>query len=693
MRRWLTSLRTLARPADRGDAPADGAWRIAVKGRVLLAAGALALWTVVIFGRLVQLQVFQHPEMRARADQQHRDNRVLPAGRGDILDRHGRLLAYSVDGASLEGYPNMVTDAAQAARKVCETLGDCSAADVAAMTRQLSHPDTSWVRIRPASLVKPHQIPALQQLKLSPVGLIPETLRYYPHRELAAHVLGFVGSAHHGLSGIESRFDSAIRGQDGRLLVQKDAHSREMFTRVEQAPTAGATVELTIDATYQHIAERELLAGIRESGAQAGSAVVMNPHSGEILALANYPTFNPNAHTASPADHWRNRAVQEVYEPGSTFKIVTAAAAIEEGVLSPSDLVDCSPGFLRLPGRTVREVKGHNYGVLTFEDVIVKSSNVGSIKAGLQVGAERMARFARRLGFGQTLAPDFSGESPGVVHPLARLNDNDLASMSMGYSVSVTPVQMAAAVSAVANGGLLYQPHVVRATITDGVRTPVAPRLLRRAIRPQTANALTTIMEAVVERGTAKAAALAHYRVAGKTGTAEKIVDGRYSDTDHNASFVGFVPSRRPAFTILVVIDTPRTGRYGGGVAGPVFKRIAEALLQQAGVPPSIDPAPTVIVTEDVARPRPQVIRTAAPAVLQPAGGPALMPDVRGLGAREALRVLVAAGLYVESAGSGLVVAQTPAAGVPIDAGDRTTLELARVPRPPILTPPPGGGR
>ena len=689
MRTWLTSLRVLSG----SDGSADAGWRLVVKRRVLLAAGVLAVWTVAVFGRLVQLQLFQHQEMLARADQQHRDNRTLPASRGDILDRHGRLLAYSVDSAAIEGYPNMVTDPGDTAARLCEALGDCTPAERARFTRTLGNPEHTWALLRPAALVTPRQLPALRTLKLSPIALMPETLRYYPHRDLAAHVLGFVGTDHHGLSGIEARYDERIRGRDGRVLVQKDAKSREMFTRVEQAPTAGATLELTIDATYQHIAERELLAGIRESQALAGSVVVMRPQTGEILALANFPAFDPNRPLASRQDSWRNRAVQEVYEPGSTFKIVTAAAAIEEGVLSPADLIDCNPGYIKFPGRKpITEAKGHNYGVLSFEDVIVKSSNVGAIKAGLEVGAERMAQYARRFGFGQVLAPDFSGESRGVVHPVARLTDSELASMSMGYSVSVTPVQMAAAVSAVANGGLLYQPHVVRATIVDGVRTPVAPRLLRRAITPATASALTTIMEAVVERGTARSAALSRYRIAGKTGTTEKIVDGRYSDTDHNASFAGFVPSRRPEFTILVVIDTPRVGRYGGGVAGPVFKRIAEALLQQAGVPPSIDPLPTVIVTEDRTRVRPQAIRTAAPAMLQPAGGGPVMPDVRGLGARDALRALVAAGLYVDSRGTGVVVTQSPDPGTPIAPGARTAIELARVPLA-ARRAPPGGDR
>jgi cell division protein FtsI/penicillin-binding protein 2 len=690
MRSWLPALRVFVADAAR-PAPGDGVWRPAIKGRVLIVAGVLTIWTVVIYGRLIQLQVFQHREMRARADQQQHEVRRPPAGRGDILDRNGRLLAYSVDGASIEGYPNMVGQAREVARELCRRLGDCSRDELAAMTRRLSQSDKTWIDLRAPAPVSPRQREAFREARFSSIALVPQTLRYYPHVDLAAHVLGFVGRENHGLGGVESRFDSLIRGQAGRVLVQRDARSVEMFTRVEQPPTAGASIELTIDVTYQHILERELLAGIRAAGARAGSAVMMDPYTGEILALANYPTFNPNTFSESPDAARRNRAVQEVYEPGSTFKIVTAAAALEEGVLSTSELIDCNPGSIKFPGRKpITEAGGHNYGVLTFEDVIVKSSNVGAIRAGLRVGAERMARFARRLGFGQLLAPDFSGESAGIVHSPARLNDSDLASMSMGYTVSVTPIQMAAAVSAVANGGLLFEPHIVRAIIKDGVRTVDAPRVLRRAITPATATTLTAIMEAVVERGTAKAAALERYRVAGKTGTAAKIVNGLYSKTDYNSSFVGFVPSRRPAFTILVVIDTPRVGEYGGTVAAPVFRRIAEAVLQQAGVPPSIDPAPAIVVAADATPPAPA--RLAAPLpTLQQVGGRALMPDVRGLGARDALRVLAAAGLRVRITGVGTVVAQAPEAGVPIDDHTEGALELRR--QVPMGPPSAGGAR
>jgi cell division protein FtsI (penicillin-binding protein 3) len=405
----------------------------------------------------------------------------------------------------------------------------------------------------------------------------------------------------------------------------------------------------------------------------------MDPHTGEILALANSPSFNPNVYTRYPAEIWRNRALQEIYEPGSTFKIVTASAAIEEGVLKPTDLIDCSPGYITFPGRKPITDE-HHYGVLTFEDVIVKSSNVGAIKAGLRVGAERISRYVRRFGFGEALAPDFGGQSRGIVHPPASLNDSALASVSMGYQVSVTPLQMAAAVSAIAAGGQLMEPRIVRAIVRDGVRHPVAPRVLRRSIAPDTAATLTAIMEGVVERGTAKAARLDRYQVAGKTGTSKKAVPGGYSATDRTSSFVGFVPSRRPAFTILVVIDTPRAGAvYGGAVAAPVFQRIADGLLRYTGTPPTINPPLPVVMAADVTAAGGTPVRTtsfAGPS-RSVGGGPA-MPDVRGLGVREALRVLTAAGLFVDVIGTGVVAAQSPEPGTPIEPGIRGVLRLQR---------------
>jgi membrane peptidoglycan carboxypeptidase len=325
----------------------------------------------------------------------------------------------------------------------------------------------------------------------------------------------------------------------------------------------------------------------------------------------------------------------------------------------------------------------HAYGVLSFTDVIVKSSNVGAIKIGLRLGPERLGRYVRRFGFGAALSPDFPGENPGIVWDPAKLDESALASVSMGYQVSVTPLQMATAVSAIANGGELIEPRVVRAVVRDGRRAEVRPKRLGRAVSAATAAELTAIMEAVVDRGTATLAKIPGYTIAGKTGTAARLVDGRYSQTEYNASIVGFLPSRDPVATIIVVIDSPHGDQYyGGSVAAPIFKRIAEATLRQLGVSPTVNPAPPVLVThrdEDPESAAPRVVVMPARAAIGGAPAPQGLPDVRGLSAREALRTLGQAGVAARMTGSGFVVSQDPAAGTPIEPGASCQLRLDRL--------------
>jgi cell division protein FtsI (penicillin-binding protein 3) len=414
----------------------------------------------------------------------------------------------------------------------------------------------------------------------------------------------------------------------------------------------------------------------------------MDPRTGEILALANWPTFNPNSFVESDEAERRNRAIQDLYEPGSTFKLVTASAALEEHVVKPQDPIDCAPGYITFSGRPpIRDV--HAYGVLPFADVIVKSSNVGAIKVGLRLGPERLNRYIDRFGFGRTIGPDFRGESPGIVWDPAKLDSSALASVSMGYQIAVTPLQMAAAASSIANGGMLVEPRVVRAIIKDGRRTIVQPRVLRRTVSAATAAELTAIMEEVVERGTARSAQIDGYTIAGKTGTAAKLIGGHYSKSEYNASFIGFIPSRNPVFTIIVVIDSPHAiGYYGGVVAAPVFKRIAEAALRQVGVPPNIGAAPPVLVArhEPDSRsitPRPIANGPVTAATAIEAAEPGTMPDLHGLAAREAVNVLTRLGMTARMNGNGFVIEQSPAPGDPLNAGEVSVLTLGR--RAPVV--------
>ena len=675
---------------DRPDETFEATWRRAYRRRLLIVGTVLAVWTAGIEARLAYLQVARHEAYLTKANKQQLDIEVLAPKRAEILDRNGEVLAYSVDADTVVANPRAVKDKAATAKALCAALGDCSAKEVADLTAQLSKPK-SFHNVRRG--VSPNVARRVMALELAGVRLESETKRYYPKKELAANVLGFVDRDNVGLAGIELAFDKDIRGKAGKVLRINDAHQRSVDRQVQLAPTAGAAIELTIDQTIQHIAEREIKAGVLAQNAVSGTAIVMDPMTGEILASATYPTFNANDPGSVTGEQRRNRAVEDIYEPGSTFKIVTAAAAIEEGVLATTDLIDVSAGSILVSkGRVVPDT--HRYGVLTFEDVIVKSSNVGAIKAGWMIGAERLNRYVRRFGFGEVLSKDFRGATAGKVWAPETLNAGALASVSMGYQVSVTPLQMVNAVAAVANGGTLFQPHMVRAIIRDGKREAIAPVPVRSAVLPATAATLTTIMEAVVERGTGTAALIPGYQVAGKTGTAQKLINKVYSDSAHYGSFVGFVPSRRPALAIIVMIDQPRNGAYyGGAVAAPVFQKIASASLRHLGVPATINPVAPVIISADATlAARPVNTNPTIEHVAYTNGGQVVMPSLLNLSAREATRVLTKAGLTVQIAGNGIVASQYPEAGMPVEAGDTAILQL-RLARPVVAVPAGGGGQ
>ena len=658
--------------------PTSASWRSTVRPRVMVCAAAMALWTAGIEARLVYLQVYAHDELRDRAERQQLRTIAAPPKRGDILDRTGHVLAYSVDVGSIYAVPNEIGDAAATASTLCAALEECSSRERKTLTEKLRRRSAfTFVRRQ----VSPADAQRVAALNLEGIGFIRESQRFYPRKELAAQLLGFVGVDNVGLAGVEAAYDKKIRGKQGAILIQTDAH-RHAFSRLERPPTAGATIELTIDEYLQHIAERELGIGVKASEAAGGMAVILDPHTGEILALANEPTFNPHDFATALDEQKRNRAVQDVYEPGSTFKVVTASAALDEGVVGLDDLIDASGGRIQLGSRVVDEAGGHDYGVLSFTDVIVKSSNVGAIKIGLKLGSQRLGTYVRRFGFGSRLSPDFPAETAGIVWDSVQVNDSALASMSMGYQVGVTALQMVTAVSSVANGGNLMEPRVVRAIVQDGRRIVVRPRRIRATITPETAAELTGIMEAVVDRGTGTAARIPGYTIAGKTGTAAKLVDGHYSHNDYNASFVGFLPSRKPALAIIVVIDSPRSGSYyGGAIAAPIFRRIGEASLQQLGIGPTIGAPPPVLVKRH--RPQPEIPAAgpvSTPSILTIDAPPnrQALPDLRGLSARDVVRTLTRLGLMAKLSGEGFVVDQTPAPGSPIEPGATCEVRLAR---------------
>ncbi|HVC19558.1 MAG TPA: penicillin-binding protein [Vicinamibacterales bacterium] len=655
-------------------------WRRTLKRRIVLLAVVLGLWAAGIEARLVVLQVLEHTELLARAQRQQMQTLKPPAERGDIIDRHGHVLACSVDADSVYAVPTEIKDPVLVAGELCHALDGCTADERQTLAKGLAQP-RAFMYVR--RQVSPEEVQRVRALHLDGVGFLKESRRFYPNRDLAAHVLGYVGLDNVGLAGVEAVYDSQIRGRSGRVLIQTDARRHALHSRVERAPTTGATLELTIDEYLQYIAERELRRGVEENDALGGTAIIMNPRTGEILAMANVPTFNPNTFQEASAVDRRNRAVQDVYEPGSTFKIVTASAALESGIWSVNDMIDTSPGTIRIGSRVIHDTEDH--GIVSFSNFIIESSNVAAVKIATKVGAARLGQYVHRYGFGQVLSPDFPGQSAGIVWNPADWSEDALASVAFGYQIGVTPLQMVTAMSVIANGGLLMEPRVVRAFYVDGHRIPVPHRVIRRVITPQIAATLTNILNGVVEddNGTARAARIPGYMIAGKTGTAAKLIDGRYSKEFYHASFVGFLPSNHPVVAILVVVDSPRAhGYYGGTVSAPIFKRIAEAVLQYYGIAPTINPTPPILVTKAAAAqppagppPADRVVEVAARSDSSSA-----VPDLRGLSARDALQELARVGMTATLEGNGVVVDQDPAPGARIEPGAACRLTLKRVP-------------
>jgi cell division protein FtsI (penicillin-binding protein 3) len=647
-------------------------WRSTLRKRISVAAVIFGVWATAVEARLVVLQVLEHDELVDRAARQQVQTRTLAAKRGDIVDRKGRVLATSVDADTVYAVPSAIADEAATVRQLCAAFGDCSAKERQELVERLKKQrHFAYVRRQVSQDVAAR----VAALNLDGIGFIKESHREYPNNELAAHVLGFVGIDSKGLNGIESAYDAQIRGNPGQVLVQTDARGHA-FSRFERPPTAGATVELTIDEVLQNIVEGELKRGVIENRAIGGTAIVMDPHTSEILAIANEPTFNPNEYRDATEFARRNRAVQDLYEPGSTFKVVTASAAIQERIMPVDTLIDVSGGRLNIGSRVVRDT--HDYGVLSFTDVIVKSSNVGAIRIGFRLGTDRLSDYVQKFGFGRPVSPDFPSESPGIVWDRSKWTESALASVSMGYQVGVTPLQMATAVSAVANGGQYIEPRVLRAVYRDGRRLVVRPKVLRQAISKDTAASMTAIMEQVVERGTATLAKIEGYTIAGKTGTANKLVNGRYS-SDTYASFVGFLPSNDPVVTVLVVLDSPRgnNGHFGGPVSAPIFKRIAEQTLRYLRIPASVNPADPVLVDAGGDEQTTPTQFVAAPYEVEPED-PGAVPDVRGLSARVANQKLTRFGLTARMEGDGFVVDQNPLPGTPIRDGIVCHLTLAR---------------
>ncbi len=554
------------------------------RSRLALLVGLLGLAHLMLFWRLADLQLVRAGDLRERAQRQHQRLVELDPIRGPIFDRHGSELALSAAVASVYADPSEVRSPASTARVLARALG---VREGELRERLKSQRYFVWVKRKVSEAEKRR----VESLRLPGVGFIEESQRFYPKRTLAAHVLGHVGMDNEGQAGLEFALDSEIRGQGGLALTLKNGHGQGFYTRLEREPTGGAALTLTLDEVLQHLAERELGRGVKESGARQGTAVILDPRSGAILAMANTPTYDPNAPRRYGQEAWRNRAVTDAYEPGSTFKVFSAAISMDRGLSRPEEWIHCGNGGLRVGRRLVRDHK--RFGALTFAQVLEQSSNVGIMKVGLRLPPQRLYEGLRRFGFGERTGVELPGESGGILRRPAEWSGLSQAMMSMGQEVSVTPLQLAAAAAAVANGGVLRTPYLVERMVgRDGhILRQGPPGPGERVVAEKTAATLRRVLEGVVLRGTGRGAALPGYRVAGKTGTAQKIdSSGRYSARDFVASFVGWAPARDPAILILVILDSPRGLYHGGEVAAPVFARMALPALQYLRLPPDAGP-------------------------------------------------------------------------------------------------------
>lgn len=535
---------------------------------------------VVLF-RLVSLQVLQAAELTLKADRQHQKTVSLEGARGTIVDRHGKVLAMNMDVPSVFGVPTALNSPAKTARSLSPVLR-VSTHELERKLRQ----DRGFVWL--ARKLDPEQGRRLEGMPIEGIGMVMEGRRFYPKGPLLSHVLGFAGMDGEGLEGIERRYESHLRGEKRVTILQRDALGRTVFPkgRVEQVPTPGHSLVLTIDEVIQYITEKELEEAVSRVHAKSGTMIVLDPQTGALLALAVSPRFDPNAVGSIGPDRWRNRALTDAYEPGSTMKAIVAAAAVEENVMKPGTMVFGENGRMTVANTVIHDHE--KMGWVTFAEVIQKSSNIGAAKTGMALGEQRLYRYLQAFGFGQRTEIDLPGEVGGLLKDFRYWGRRSLASISMGQEIGVTPIQMVSAVGAIANGGVLMKPYVV-SEIRDAegrALKQVLPQVKRRVVSEETARTITTILEGVVTDGTGGKAAIPGFRVAGKTGTAQKIDPrtGAYSPTLFVGSFVGFAPADNPRLAMIVVIDEPHGEAWGGTVAAPVFRRVGEQVLNYLGV-------------------------------------------------------------------------------------------------------------
>ena len=632
---------------------------------------------VALASRAFQLQVVSGETLKKLADGQHKKSLTLYPERRFIFDRNGQKLAATVMADSVYVDPSNVKEHRKVSSKLSSILGIKRQKIVKALSNQGSF---RWV----ARQISPIKAERIRALNLEGVHLIQEPKRFYPHREMAGHVLGFAGLDSTGLEGLEVKYDEYLKGVPKEVVWGRDAKGQKIYLsdNADGMDDGSCSLFLTIDSKIQYIVESQLREAIEGTGARGGSVIVMDPGTGEVLAMANEPMFNPNTFSIYPADARRNRAVTDCFDPGSVFKPFLAAAALEEGLIAESDTFDCENGSYTVGNRVVHDAQNEKFQELSLAEIIKYSSNIGSIKVAERLGRKNFYHYIKMFGFGSKTGVDLPGESSGILRDSNDWDDIDFATIAFGQGISVTAIQLVAAMSAIANDGVLMKPHVVRCMVNKKgmVVKEFKPEEVRRVISPETSHRIASIMTDVVEgeEGTGRNARIANLSVAGKTGTSQKFDfdRGRYSDDKVEASFIGFFPADDPHLVIFVVLNEPEKDRWGGTAAAPVFRKISEQILRCSN---------NSMELRDVAagegNERVKIIQASTVTEIISRStqvDKSVIPDFEGMSIREVLRISQGRGIDVKIAGSGWALRQNPAPGVRIVENQRCYVLFGR---------------
>ena len=656
------------------------------RGRLLFLSIVLGIGVVTILARAFHLQVSRNEEWLERGRGQHETQVKLPARRGDIFDRNGRALAISANVPSVFAVPREVLDPEGTTARLVELLG---VEPSKILPRLQKKNEFAWI----ARQITPVVADRLMTEALPGIHLVDESRRFYPNRTIAGALIGFAGVDGAGLEGLERDYDRHLRGKEYTFGIMRDARGRELLTGgfLPEVQLAGSSIVSTIDLRIQQVAEAALARQVEEMGARAGFVVVMEPRSGDVLAMAQTPPFDPNLFQEARAEEWRNQPVTDSLEPGSTIKPFLVAAALDAGKVTPESTFDGHGGAMQFGKKLIRDV--HGVGRMTTYEVVKFSSNIGAVQVGQRLGKELYSSYLQAYGFGEPTGVGLAGEQSGILHPVSKWGQIHLATMSYGYGLSVTPLQMCRAMAVFANGGRLMRPRIVKSVqnVRGQLLEEFPPREVRRVISEQAARQIGEALWMVTQKGgTGGRAVVPGYRVGGKTGTAHKVdpVVRGYSKNKVRSSFVGMVPVDDPKLVMYVLVDEPTKAEYGGVVAAPIFRMIGQEVLPYLGVPPT-EPIVAAAGSEDEAEvlgesDQAEVFETVEARAqawwLNDAAVDAprtTMPDLRGATVGEALAELRPIGADPRIEGAGLVVSQRPLAGARLEAGESVSLTLA----------------